>query len=144
MTEKRVGFEIQGKFYPWVILDSWKTKESRAARHVAGCNLHTLLSGGTDNAAVNMAFATVAWWRGNPMADEATVVSVMDELTAGDVKLVGFDPVGTDAGPPDETPGGSSSENGTPSSESPSEKSTPKTSGRRRSQPTTTSGPQAA
>lgn len=132
MTDAKVGFEIQGKFYPWVGLDSWKTKESRVARHVAGCNLRTLLTGGSDNNAINMAFAAVAFWRGNPDAEESDVIQVMDELTAADVKLVGFDPVDEgDARPPDGDPGTEPSEPGETSSESSSEKSPRKTSGSR-------------
>jgi hypothetical protein len=135
-----VGFKVQGKFYPWVPLDSWKTKESRAARHVAGCSLRTLLTGGSDNSAVNMAFAAVAWWRGNPQADEEDVRRVADEWTAADVELVGFDQFGTDAGPPDEAPGSGPSESTEPSSEPTSESSPRKTSGSQPSEPSTESG----
>jgi hypothetical protein len=146
MNEPKVGFEVHGKFYPWVALDSWKTKESRVARHVAGCSLHKLLTGGSDNAAINMAFAAVAWWRGNPAADEDTVKGITDEWTAGDVKLVGFDALGqgTDAGPPDETPGSKPSASGANTSAETSETSTPKTSGSQPSEPTTESGPRPA
>jgi hypothetical protein len=134
MSEPKVGFEIQGRFYPWIPLDSWKTKESRVARHVAGCTLRTLLTGGSDNTAVNMAFAAVSFWRGNPEADEDGVARFMDELTAADLKLVGFDQpeLEDDARPPDETPGSEPSENGESSSESSSEKPARKTSGSRR------------
>lgn len=136
-----IGFKIQGKFYPWVMLDDWKQKETRAARRVAGCSIRQLLTGGSDNSQINFAFATVAFWRGNPIADEDEIVAIMDNLSSGDLELVGFTAKPEDdAGPPEETPGDDSSESTGQSSESTQEKSHPEASTTRSSRGGSTSG----
>lgn len=141
--EPDIGFKIQGKFYPWVVLDNWKQKEARAARRVAGCTIRELLTGGSDNTQINFAFATVAFWRGNPLADEEEIVRVMDNLTPGELELVGFGAPAAaedDAGPPDATPGLTPSGSTGPSSDATQEPSQPGTSTTPSSRTGSTSG----
>jgi hypothetical protein len=147
MDEPQVGFEIQGRFYPWVGFDNWKHKEIRAVRAVTGYNPRELLLGQASGAEVNLAFATVSFWRGHPEIDEHELVPFMEELTPSDIGLKGFDTLkGNDAGPPDEpleTSGNEPSANTAPSSESIPESSPQKPTGDQPSPTGSTSGPQS-
>jgi hypothetical protein len=136
MSEPDVGFEIHGRFYPWVGFDNWKHKEIRAVRAVTGYNPRELLLGDASGAEVNLAFATVSFWRGHPEIDERELVPFMEELTPAEIGLKGFEALKRedDAGPPDEqsaTSGSGPSASTEPPSESIPAKSSRKTSGSR-------------
>lgn len=143
MSEPKIGFEVDGRFYPLVNFQDWKHKEILAVEQVTGKNPTQLLVGQTWGPMVDLGFATVAYWRHWQQLDLDYVVKFMGDLTPSQIKGVGFDmPGDADAGPPDES-GSDSSESTEPSSESPSEESAPKPSGTRRSRTASTSGRQS-
>lgn len=130
MSEPEIGFKIQGRLYPWIAFDDWKHKEIRAVRKVTGYNPRELLLGQASGSEINLAFATVAFWRGHPEIDEHQLVKFMDELTPADLDFEGagvLDGEG-DAGPPDES-GSEPSESTGQSSDATPEPSSPEPSG---------------
>jgi hypothetical protein len=144
MATQEIGFQIQGRFYPWVGFDDWKHKEIKAVRAVTGYNPRALLIGGEASAAeVNLGFATVAFWRLHAEIDEHDLVRFFDELRPADIEPRGFERLreGTDASPPDEAPGNNDSGNTEPSSESTQAKSNRKRSGSQPSAIASASGP---
>jgi hypothetical protein len=144
MSEPKIGFEVDGRFYPLVSFQDWKHKEILAVEQVTGKNPTQLLVGQAWGPMVDLGFATVAYWRGWPQLDLDFVVKFMGDLTPSQIVGVGFDQPGADdAGPPDED-GSEPSETTDPSSESTSEPSAPKPSGTRRSRTASTSGRQTA
>lgn len=145
MNEPEIGFEIQGKVYPWIGFDDWKHKEIKAVRAVTGYNPRELLIGEASAAEINLGFATVAFWRGHPEVDERELVIFMGELKPADIDPKGFGTLKDDARPPDQSPGNEPSENTEPSSESTPEKSNLDPSGEPSSPSTDSgSGPQKA
>lgn len=129
MSEPEIGFVIQGRLYPWVAFDNWKHKEIKAIKAVTGYNPRELLLGDASGAEINLAFATVSFWRAHPEIDERELVAFMGELTPADLEFKGdvLKPEG-DAGPPDET-GSERSESTETSSDSTPAKQRRKTSG---------------
>jgi hypothetical protein len=137
-----VGWEIDGRFYDLVAFQDWKHKEILAVERVTGKDPQRLLVGQTWGPMVDLGFATVSFWRGNPALDEDVVVRFMGDLRPDQITGVGFDQaVEGDAGPPDDS-GSESSESTEPLSESSPEPSGQKGSGTRRSRTASTSGPQ--
>ena len=143
MSDAEIGFEIQGRTYPFVRHDDWKMVELKAVREVTGYSYFELLGGKAGAAEINAGFATVAFWRGNPEADEDQIVQLIGQLKPSDIKWKG--PVDLadedDARPPDEN-GSEPSESTEPSSVSTPETSSPEPSGEPSSQSTSSdSGP---
>lgn len=140
-AEERIGFDVRGRFYPYIPLDDWFNQDFVLARTLTRVGIDDLVSGKADYLAVQQALLAVAVWHANPDQTMDRIISHVNTIKPSEIDEVGFESdldTEADAGPPDagegdSAPHSSSSGTGEPSSESTSEPSPPGSSGRRRS-----------
>jgi hypothetical protein len=113
MADDKVGWEIDGRFYPHNGADSLRHGDYALIREVTGLTLDTF-DMGRDPLAVETGWLAVAIWQADPGLSRGQVVEMVERLPRGAAKPVGWtkplvEADEDDAGPPDTVSSGGTS-----------------------------------